>query len=427
MPPWLCLDCEVEGDEPSTAAGCPVCGSARLRRHPELAGLAIAHLDADAFFASIEKRDRPELRGQPVIVGGGRRGVVAAACYVARRYGVRSAMPMFKALAACPHAVVIRPDMARYAEAGRQIRALMHQVTPLVEPLSIDEAFLDLTGTAALHGGSPARSCARLARRIEDGVGITVSIGLSHNKFLAKLASDLDKPRGFAVVGRAETEAFLAGRPVGEIWGVGRTLHARLEADGIRHIGELRDLDERALTTRYGSIGHRLWRLCRGIDTRPVVADAPTRSVSAETTFDRDLADPDTLARALWPLSERVAERLKAKNLSGRTVVLKLKTADFRLRSRSRGLPAPTQLADRLYRTADTLLRAEATGVRFRLIGVGCHDLESGDRADPPDLFDVTAERRRKAEQAVDAVRTKLGRAAIGLGRGFAGKPGPAD
>ena len=425
MPPTgLCRDCGTIWDTPPAGRRCAVCKSPRQIGHPELHSLTIAHLDCDAFYATVEKRDRPDLADKPVIIGGGKRGVVSAACYVARMYGIRSAMPMFKALAACPDATVIRPNMKKYTEIGRQVRELMQSATPLVEPLSIDEAFLDLSGTEALHGGSPAATCARLVGRIESEIGITVSIGLSYNKFLAKLASDLDKPRGFAVIGRAEAMEFLAGRPVSLIWGVGKALHARLAGNGIRTIGQLRDSDEASLMERYGVIGRRLWRFAHGKDDRTVEPGSPMKSISSETTFNEDIAALDTLRRRLWPLCETVSRRMKSKHIAARTVVLKLKTDRFRLLTRSQKLPAPTQLAENLYHTALTNLAAEANGTRFRLIGIGGSDLVSGDLADPPDLLDPGLARRRKVEEAIDSVRAKMGDDAIAKGRGLVEKPG---
>src|SRR6478735_5936438 len=290
----LCRDCSaLDGDRSDAAmpARCPECGSPRVVAHPELADLALAHLDCDAFYATVEKHRHKELAERPVIVGGGARGVVLACCYVARLYGVRSAMPMFKALAACPDAVVIRPDMATYREVGRAVRAEMRRLTPLVEPLSIDEAFLDLSGSAQVHGVAPAQTLAALARRVETALGVTVSIGLSYNKFLAKLASDLDKPRGFAVIGREEAAGFLADKPVDWLWGVGRAMHRRLAPDGILRIGQLRGLDRRDLAHRYGKLGLRLAELASGEDSRRVQPEARARSISAETTFPRDEAD----------------------------------------------------------------------------------------------------------------------------------------
>ncbi|MGE0256078.1 MAG: DNA polymerase IV [Alphaproteobacteria bacterium] len=422
----LCRDCAA----PVAAGGrrCAACHSPRIVRHGELNALAIAHIDCDAFYAAIEKRDDPALREKPVIVGGGRRGVVSAACYIARIHGVHSAMPMFEALRLCPGATVIRPDMAKYVAVGRQVRALMEATTPLVEPLSIDEAFLDLTGTQRLHGAPPAATLIRLARRIEAEIGVTVSIGLSYNKFLAKLASDLDKPRGFAVLGRGDAPAFLDRLPVSRLWGVGAALHGRLTADGIRTVGQLRGREEKALVARYGAIGSRLWHFARGEDARRVNPREPARSLSAETTFEDDLAGAELLRQRLWPLAEKVADRLKAAGLAGRTVTLKLKTARFKLITRRASLPAPTRLADTLWRTAVPLLdRALAdlpADTTFRLIGVGASGLGPAEAADPTDLADPDGGRRRQVEEAIDAVRARLGRGAIRRGRGLSGSPG---
>lgn len=386
----LCRDCCATAAAISPAGRCRRCGSPRMLAHAELGSLSIAHIDCDAFYANIEKRDDPSLRDRPVIVGGGRRGVVLTACYIARLYGVRSAMPMFKALKACPEAVVVRPNMEKYRAVGHRIRAMMREVTPLVEPLSIDEAFLDLGATTAEGErlGCPARALALLALRIERELSLTVSIGLSYNKFLAKIASDLDKPRGFAVIGRAEVVDFLRPRPTGLIWGVGPALQRRLAGDGFTTIGDLQNRSEAELVARYGNIGRRLARFARGEDDRRVDPDAPTKSISAETTFEENTAAPEALAAALGPLCDHVAERLKRANLAGWVVSLKLKTADFRVIGRSRRLHAPTQRPDVLFRAARPLLEREADGRRFRLIGVGASDLVDGAAADPPDLFE---------------------------------------
>ena len=383
----LCRDCAALAEAPPGAGRCGECGSPRLVAHPELAQLSLAHIDCDAFYASVEKRDHPELLDRPVIVGGGARGVVLACCYVARLSGIRSAMPMFKALKACPDAVVIPPDMNKYRAVGRQVRELMLATTPLVQPLSIDEAFLDLAGGERPDGGPAARRLALLARRIEREIGVTVSIGLSYNKFLAKIASDLDKPRGFAVVGRGEALDFLAPKPVCLIWGVGDALRQKLARDGIGTIAELRQRDERELTHRYGAIGRRLARFARGEDDRTVDPDAPTKSISVETTFGRDLSRPEDLAEALRPLAESLARRLARSGHAAAGVTVKLKTADFRVLSRSRQLADPTQRADTLYRAALPLLREAADGTLFRLIGIGADRLAEPTLADPPDLF----------------------------------------
>jgi DNA polymerase IV len=417
----LCRDCSALSALPPPDRRCARCGSPRLVDHDALGALSIAHVDCDAFYATVEKRERPELADRPVIVGGGARGVVLACCYVARLYGVRSAMPMFKALAACPDAVVIRPDMAKYREVGRAVRVEMRRLTPLVEPVSIDEAFLDLSGTEKLLGAVPAQLLATLAREVEATLQITLSIGLSDSKFLAKIASDLDKPRGFAVLSRGEAPAFFADKPVSLLWGVGAALQRRLAADGITLIGQLGTLGEGELAARYGRIGTRLARLARGADDRAVLAHAPARSISAETTLSQDEADPETLAHALWPLCNRVSGHLKEAALAAGSVTLKLKTGDFRLRTRSRRLADPTQIAEILFRTASTLLANEADGVtRYRLIGVGADALVGAGEADLPTLFDRELGRPRRLEQAIDDISVRLGDNSVRRGRDLA-------
>jgi DNA polymerase-4 len=413
--PALCRDCLAR--PPDAAPRCFACGSPRITSHADLDRLAIAHVDCDAFYAAIEKRDAPSLVDLPVIVGGGKRGVVATCCYVARIHGVRSAMPMFKALKLCPDAVVIKPNMAKYAAVGREVRRRMLELTPLVEPLSIDEAFLDLAGTEALHGAPPSAVLARFARGVERELGITVSVGLAPNKFLAKIASDLDKPRGFAVIGQGEAAAFLAPKPASLIWGVGRVAAEGLAGDGYRTIGDLQRAEPAELARRYGALGLRLAALAHGRDARAVDPRRDEKQVSAETTLDEDVADPARLAAILWRLSEKVAARLKAKDLAGRTVTLKLKTGDFRIRTRARRLPDPTALAHRIDGAARELLRAECDGTRFRLIGVSVSDLGPLAEADPRDLVEPRREKEKAAEAALDALRARFGDRAIGSGR----------
>lgn len=398
---------------------CSACGSPRLARHPELYSLRIAHIDCDAFYAAVEKRDNPELKDKPVIIGGGKRGVVSTACYIARINGVRSAMPMFKALEACPEAVVIKPDMEKYVRVGREVRAMMQALTPLVEPLSIDEAFLDLSGTERLHGHPPALVLARFAQAVEKEIGITVSAGLSYCKFLAKIASDFRKPRGFSIIGEAEAVGFLAEQPVTMIWGVGKAFAATLEQDGIRMISQLHRMERGELMRRYGTMGDRLYRLARGQDDRRVVPDHDAKSVSAETTFDTDLASGADLVPILRALSEKVSARLKKAGIAGRTVVLKLKTHDFKIRTRNRQLADPTRLADRIFQTGLQLLEKETDGTKYRLLGIGVSDLSDADRADPPDLVDVQARKRALAEGAIDALRDKFGKTAVETGYTF--------
>lgn len=413
--PALCRDCLTLFD---AGARCPACRSPRVVAHAELTGLSIAHMDCDAFYASVEKRDNPALRDVAVIVGGGQRGVVSTACYLARIHGVRSAMPMFQALKLCPEAVVVKPRMAAYVEVSRAIRAMMEELTPAIEPLSLDEAFIDLTGTERLHGAAPAVMLARLVRRMETELGLSGSIGLSHNKFLAKIASDLDKPRGFSVIGRAETAGFLRPKPVRIIWGVGAATQASLEKAGIRTIADLLRWDRADLVARFGSMGERLFHLARGEDHRRVNRDERLKSISKETTFFEDTSDPDILDGHLWRLAEQVADRAKAKALSGRTVTLKLKTGDFQLISRRHALPDPTQLTDRIYRAACDLFRPEVGKGPFRLIGVGISDLAPEAEADLlGDLLDPDAARRARAERATDAIRARFGPDSIRKGR----------
>lgn len=413
----LCRDCLEEFSNALSEPRCLNCGSPRVISHAELGTLTIAHIDCDAFYASIEKRDDPDLKDKPVIVGGGHRGVVSAACYVARLYGVRSAMPMFQALKACPHAVVIRPNMSKYSAVGGEVRTIMKDYTPLVQPLSIDEAFLDLSGTETLHKGTAARTLSLITKRIETELGVTGSVGLSYNKFLAKVGSDLDKPRGFAIIGAAEATSFLASKSVKIIWGVGRALEGKLRRDGITTVGHLQKMEEDKLVKRYGSIGNRLFHFSRGRDDREVAPSSAPKSISAETTFAEDIFNLDELCRRIWPLCEKVAERLKARALAGRTVTVKLKRADFQLLTRSRTLPNATQLAEVIYRTSVAILEKEAVGPAFRLIGVGVADILDAEDADPPDLLQQGSPKAHRNEQAIDAVREKFGSEAIKKGR----------
>lgn len=385
--------------------------------HPELFDLTIAHMDCDAFYASVEKRDNPELRDKPVIIGGGRRGVVSTACYIARIKGVRSAMPMFQALKLCPEAEVVRGRMDVYVDVSRQIRSLMQELTPAIEPLSLDEAFLDLTGTEKLHHAPPAVMLARLVNRMESEIGISGSVGLSHNKFLAKVASDLDKPRGFSVIGKAETDDFLRDRPVSMIWGVGAVGRETLEKAGIRTFKDLLRWERQDLHVRFGSMGERLWHLARGEDFRKVSAHEPVKGISNETTFNVDTADADLLDGHLWRMSEKVADRAKAKQIAGRVVTLKLKTAKFKLVTRRQSLRDSTQLADRIYRTARDMM-ANVNEGPYRLLGVGISDLMPEEAADrTPDLLDPNAAKRTNAERATDKIREKFGSDAIKKGR----------
>lgn len=413
----LCRDCFATGESAIAPDRCHKCGSPRILHHPELFTLSIAHIDCDAFYASVEKRDDPSLLDKPLIVGGGQRGVVATCCYIARMSGVRSAMPMFQAKRLCPQAVVIKPDMAKYVGVSRQIRALMDSLTPLVQPLSIDEAFLDLSGTEKVHKAPPAVALARLAKRIEDEIGVAISIGLSHNKFLAKIGSELDKPRGFALIGVAETVPLLAQKPITVIFGVGRVMTETLKKDGLTTIGQLQQRSPEDLMRRYGEMGARLARLARGEDYRRVSTARETKSISSETTFFSDLSDFDSLSTALLSLCERLSERLKKQGLVGDTITLKLKTAGFKSRTRAQRVMLPTQLTTTLYETGVQLLARELDGTAFRLLGIGVTGLETADGSDPVDLIEPAIARKAAAERAMDKVRGRFGREAVVRGK----------
>lgn len=415
----LCRDCfQDPGPEPA----CRHCGGRRLLRHAELFALTIAHVDCDAFYASVEKRDRPELASRPVLVGGSKRGVVAACCYIARGYGIRSAMPMFKALAACPDAVVIQPDMAKYAAEGRRIRVMMEALTPLVAPLSIDEAVLDLAGTERLHREPPAAVLARFAKRVEQEVGVTVSVGLAGNRLMAKLAAERDKPRGFAVIGRDEAAGWLAPQRVGVLPGIGPAAARRLEAAGITRLGQLAALDDKAAVARLGAEGPSLAARARGEDDRPVSPDRETKSVSAETTFDEDLAGLPELEGVLWRICEKLASRLAAKDLAAGGLVLKLKTAGFETITRSARMASPTLLPETMFAAAQPLLAKAADGTRFRLLGVGAAPLAGAADADHGDLADPHAPRRAAKWRAIEALREKFGAESVVAGRALGGR-----
>ena len=382
----LCRDCCEMVDVPDSA--CTGCGGARLFAHVELESLGIAHIDCDAFYASVEKRDRPELKSVPLIVGHpGGRGVVTTACYIARQFGCRSAMPMFQALELCPHATVIAPDMAKYKRVSADIRTIFGAATSIIEPVSLDEAYLDLTDDYRTEAPPAAEALALIAARVEREVGITVSIGLSCNKFLAKLASELQKPHGFSVIGKAEAKSFLAPLSVRKIHGVGAVTARRMEESGLKTIADLQALPEQALVARFGKFGQRLAQFAHGEDDRRVTPDRPIKSISAETTFREDTGSAETLREVAGALAERVSSQLSRKGLAGRSVVLKLKTSDFRILTRTRSLAHPTQRADLIFENIAALIDREADGQTYRLIGVGVGDIFEASAADPTDLF----------------------------------------
>ena len=409
----ICRECLWTG--PDAARRCPACGSPRVVCDPELDRLSIAHLDCDAFYASVEKRDRPELRDRPVIVGGGVRGVVSTCCYIARQYGVHSAMPMFKALKACPDAVVIKPDFSKYVPESERIFRFVGELTPLVQTLSLDEAWIDLSGTERLNGGPPALQLVRLQKRIEDETGLGVSIGLAPNRFLAKIASELDKPRGFSIIGAANAKALLAAKSVRILPGVGPVFGKTLVSDGFATVGDLAAADVRDLVKRYGETGLRLHNLAHARDARSVNPEHDRRGMSAENTFNTDLTSLEDLEAELWPLCEKVASKARRDGVASRVVILKLRRTDFRIVTRRKTLPDPVQTARALFAVGRELLAPEL-GRPYRLIGIGLADIQDAEDL-PEGLFASPDRRTLKTETAIDALRQKFGASAVVAGR----------
>ncbi|RZJ01831.1 MAG: DNA polymerase IV [Brevundimonas sp.] len=407
----ICRDCLWTGDR--KVDRCPACDSRRMVCHDELGQLTIAHLDCDAFYASVEKRDRPELRDKPVIVGGGKRGVVSTCCYIARQYGVHSAMPMFKALKACPEAVVIKPDFRKYIAASEAIFGAVGKLTPLVQTLSLDEAWIGLAGTERLNGGPPAFQLIRLQKQIEEDTGLTVSIGLATNRFLAKVASELDKPRGFSVLG-SEAKDVLAPKPIRILPGVGPVFAKTLNSDGFATVGDLAAADLRDLVKRYGETGLRLHDLARGRDARLVNPTHDRKGMSAETTFNEDLTTAEDLEAELWPLCEKLASKARRDGVASRVIVLKLRRTDFKIVTRRISLPEPVQTARALFAAGRSLMAPEL-GRPYRLIGIGMGEVV--DAVDAPALFDTAETRALKTETAIDALRAKFGAKAVVAGR----------
>ena len=420
--PMLCRACGsagyAGGEKPPI--DCPACDSSNIRWHSELFKLTLAHIDCDAFYASVEKRDNPELADRPVIVGGRERGVVAAACYIARQYGVRSAMPTWTALKKCPDAVVIRPRMAHYVETSRRIKDMMMRLTPLVQPISIDEAFLDLSGTEALHGCSPAVALLRLQNDIRETMGLTVSIGLASTKSLAKMASDRDKPDGFFIVGAAEAKAWLAPQPVSVLFGLGKAAVGRLNAAGFHTCGDLVAGDLAVLTNLLGRQAGQIQRLAAGIDNRAVTTERVAKSISSETTFSRDLGEFAELEAELEILCLKVSARLKSAGIAGGRVTIKLKRPDHRILTRSQTLQHRTDKSHLLFAAARELLRGETGPQRkFRLLGFGVDQLGTPEASSLLDLEGGISDRQNRLEAALDAVGQKLGEGAIQSGRIF--------
>ena len=397
---------------------CHLCKSPLLVTHPELFDLSIAHIDCDAFYASIEKRERPEIADKPLIIGGGNRGVVSTACYIARIRGVKSAMPIFQALKLCPEAIILRPRMGLYGEISIQIRQLMEELSPAVEPISLDEAFIDLSGTEKLHKAPPAIMLSKLICKINSQFGLTASIGLSHNKFLAKIASDIDKPFGFSVIGRAQTKKFLENKPIRLISGVGTATQLALEEAGIHRIGDLLRWSQKDLIKKFGKTGIKLWHLAQGKDTRSVSRNPPMKSISSETTFERDTSDREILEGHLWRACEKISARAKIKNSVGSTVVLKLKNSKHKITTRRIKLEAPTNLAQKLFGSLKKLIDREENKNCYRLLGVSLSELRNEKEAlRYYGTFDQIEIEQSKTEKATDEVRAKFGTNAIFKGR----------
>ena len=415
----FCRDCLSEIQNYKTKMLCPKCASPRIISHPELNRLSIAHIDCDAFYASVEKRDNPTLISKPLIIGGGKRGVVSTCCYIARTFGVKSAMPMFKANKLCPDAIIVRPNMEKYSVVSKEIRKIFSDITPAVEPISIDEAFLDLTGTEKLHALPPAKVLCKTVQRVFEEIGITVSVGLSYNKFLAKLASDLDKPQGFSIIGKEEAKKYLATQPINKIWGVGKVLNNKMNRAGITQIGQLQKMELKKLIQEYGAMGERLYYFSRGDDSRVVVSTQKTKSISNEHTLEEDIGDYNYLKKRLWTMCEKVSSRLKKKHLSAKTVTLKLKTSNFRTVTRSVTLDGTTQMAETLYQHGKFLLKPECNGLEYRLIGIGVSKFQDDQYSDLPDLLDERKGKEIKTERAMDKIRDKYGAGIINKGRKF--------
>lgn len=381
----------------------------------------ILHVDMDAFYASVEIRDNPELAGKPVIVGGSPqgRGVVAAASYAARQFGVHSAMPMAQAMRLCPQAVILRPRIDHYAEVSQQIRAIFYQFTPQIEPLSLDEAFLDVTASQRLLGNGEAIARA-IKNTIKNELGLIASVGVAPNKFVAKIASDIHKPDALVVVAPDSVQAFLDPLPVSRLWGAGKITVAQFERMGVRTIAQVRRLTENLLVTQLGKWGTQLWELAHGRDPRAVISDSQAKSISHETTFATDISDTNILEATLLQLTEQVAARLRYSGLTGKTIQLKLRYPDFKTITRAYSLEQASDSTDVLWQTARNLFRANwQAGQPLRLIGMGVSNLadEQDHLPEQGDLFAGNATRHRTLDAITDTINKKYGAATVHRGR----------
>lgn len=407
------IDCKNESDQTgrSEVWGAGATDGTRYR--------AIAHIDMDAFYASVERLDDPALEGKPVIVGGSsQRGVVSAASYEARRYGIHSAMPIFQAKRLCPHGVFLPVRMQRYVEVSRVVMGCLGEFSPLVEQVSVDEAYVDLTGTDRIFG-PPEDTARTIKRRIHDATALTCSVGLSTSKLLAKIASDMDKPDGLTIIPPDRVLSFLRELPIGKVPGIGEKSEEELTKLGVSLIGDLRRFEREFLVERFGRFGERLIRISRGEVDSPVVPYTAPKSISGEVTLEEDTDDPAVIKRILLAQSDRVARRLRKEGFRGRTVTMKLKRDDFTSITRSSTLERPVHLADAIYREAAKLLDGERLKRRVRLVGIGVGKLEPADESGQLPLFDgrgAREEKMERAERAMDEITDRFGHGAVKRG-----------
>ncbi len=412
---FICRDC---ANFSTDKIKCHKCNSPRILEHDELLSLNIAHIDCDAFYASVEKSRNPLLINKPVIVGGGKRGVVTTCCYIARIKGVKSAMPIFKAKKLCPEAIIIHPKMTLYKRISKIVFSKFNQLTPLVETIAFDEAYLDFSGTYQLYKKTPAELLVKLALEIEKQLGITISIGLSENKFLAKLASSFNKPRGFTVIGKSEKLEFIKNLHIKNIPGIGPSLQKKFERNSIITIDNLRKLDKKKLINGFGNFGGTVWNMARGIDERKVNPSNQRKSISKETTFETNISDFNELKKTLWALSENVSEILKKNNTFARLLTLKLKRHNFKTITCSFTFLEPTYLAENIYQTAISLLKNKIEQAPFRLIGLSTSKFCIEKQQSFSNLkLNKKSQKIEKTEHVVDKIRLKFGKEIIKKGR----------
>ena len=423
---YLCLDCAKlypcstnNGKTvPVKPSRCAKCRSPRLRMHPELETLHIAHVDCDSFYASVEKLDHPELASKAVAVGNRERGVVAACCYIARSYGIKSAMPMFQILKLCPDIVIMPARMERYQEIGLQIRDLFKQTTPAIEPLSIDEAFLDLSGLGSLTGKKPCEILAELIIRIKSETDIQVSAGLSANKFLAKTASDLEKPKGYSIIGQEEAQEFLSKRPIESMFGVGKSMANKLHSIGVQTIGDLTRYEHDALIKQFGVYGQSLYYFARGLDTRPVASSEKQKSIGKEHSYGQNIIDIKILDKHLYFTATEVTDTLKAQNLVAAIITLKLRDNKGKAITRSTTLTTPTNLCNIVYKALRPILYRTVDGYTpYRLLGISTTNLTPFNGMDYMDLGDPNHLKNATKERLIDKINEKVGKKIIITGK----------